>query len=58
LKLLYQSWATAPSLITSFNSLDFLDDIQIRKYERNTDQRGFSFTLSAKVNKNAWEEQQ
>jgi hypothetical protein len=42
------------SLINRFNELEFLSDITIRKYEREVNNtKGFSFTLSAKVNNNA-----
>lgn len=42
------------SLINRFNELDFLDNIVIRRYEREVrNTKGFSFTLSAKVNNNA-----
>ena len=42
------------SLINRFNELEFLDNITIRKYEREVkDTKGFSFTLSAKVKNDA-----
>lgn len=49
LKTLYTSSNGNTSLLESFNSLEFLKDITIRKYERGTTTRGFAFTLSAKV---------
>lgn len=49
LKVLYTSTNGSPSLLDNFNSLEFLRDITIRKYERGTETRGFAFTLSAKV---------
>lgn len=49
LRTLYTSSDGTPSLLDSFNSLEFLKDITIRKYERGTNTRGFAFTLSAKV---------
>ena len=42
------------SLISRFNELEFLSNITIRKYEREVNNtKGFSFTLSAKVNNDA-----
>lgn len=49
LKTLYTSSNGTPSLLESFNGLEFLRDITIRKYERGTTTRGFAFTLFAKV---------
>ncbi len=49
LKTLYTSSNGTASLLESFNTLEFLKDITIRKYERGTTTRGFAFTLSAKV---------
>ena len=46
LKTLYNgTWA----LLESFQDLEFLQDITVRKYERGSDYNGFAFTLSAKV---------
>ena len=42
------------SLINRFNELEFLNNNTIRKYEREINNiKGFSFTLSAKVNNDA-----
>lgn len=50
LRALYDSSRSGePSLLDSFNDLDFLKEISIRNYERGEDIRGFKFSLSAKV---------
>ena len=54
LKTLY--WAEGETwLLQSFEELDFLQNITVRKYERSPKVNGFAFTLSAKVVNDAWE---
>lgn len=50
LRILYGNKENKGGLLDSFNQLDFLQDITIRKYEKSEENpRAFEFTLSANI---------